>query len=138
MSGCYLDGTSTKQRIKFLAHEYDTEPLVSLKPATPRSQSQALSHCAFKNVYHTYSIVCFMLYTPVNNFLSCHDDFLSSRFEAADKEVSCSRTQHSDSADNESRISNPSIPNLTLYQMSHCTPLILIYEIEFYYSTFKM
>ena len=35
----------------------------------------------------------------------------------ADK-VSCPMTQHFDSGD--SQISNPSIPSLTLYELSHC------------------
>ena len=33
--------------------------------------------------------------------------------------MSCSRTQHSDSNGDESHTSNPSIPSLTLYQLSH-------------------
>ena len=32
--------------------------------------------------------------------------------------VSCPMTQHFDSGD--SQISNPSIPSLTLYELSHC------------------
>ena len=36
---------------------------------------------------------------------------------------SCSRTQHSQSDGSEAQSSNPSIPNLTLYQLSHCPPL---------------
>ena len=35
--------------------------------------------------------------------------------------MSCSRTQHSDS--NESLTSDPSIPSLRLYQLSHCASL---------------
>ena len=38
---------------------------------------------------------------------------------AVDK-VSCSRTQHIDTAGSESQTSNPSIPSLMLYQLSHC------------------
>ena len=41
--------------------------------------------------------------------------------------VSCSRTQHSDSAGGETRTSNPSIPSLMLYQLSHCILLFLLY-----------
>ena len=37
--------------------------------------------------------------------------------QLADK-VSCPMTQHYDSGD--SQISNPSIPSLTLYELSHC------------------
>ena len=33
--------------------------------------------------------------------------------------MSCSRTQHSDSAGGEARTGNPSIPSLTLYQLRH-------------------
>ena len=36
--------------------------------------------------------------------------------------MSCSRTQHSDWVGGEARTSNPSIPNLMLYQLSHCDP----------------
>ena len=44
-------------------------------------------------------------------------------FLKADR-VSCSRTHHSEAG--ESRISNPLIPSLMIYQLSHCTaPLLL-------------
>ena len=36
--------------------------------------------------------------------------------------VSCPMTQHFDSGD--SQISNPSIPSLTLYELSHCASLV--------------
>ena len=39
--------------------------------------------------------------------------------------VSCSKTQHSDSANGETRTSNPSIHSLTPYQLIHCAPLSL-------------
>ena len=45
-----------------------------------------------------------------------------NQYQAAD-EVSCAKTQHSDSADGEARTSNPSISSLRLYQLSHCTYL---------------
>ena len=48
-----------------------------------------------------------------------------NQYKAADK-VSCSRTQHSDSAGGEARPSKPSIPSLTGYQLSHCTPHTVI------------
>ena len=41
-----------------------------------------------------------------------------NQYLTADK-VSCSRTQHSESAGSETWTSNPSIPSLTLYQQSH-------------------
>ena len=37
--------------------------------------------------------------------------------------VSCPRTQHSDSPNGDAKITNPAIPILTLYQLSHCTPM---------------
>ena len=45
-----------------------------------------------------------------------------NQYLAADN-VCCSRTQHSDSASSKSLTSNPSIPSLTLYQLSQCTPV---------------
>ena len=42
-----------------------------------------------------------------------------NQYKEADK-VSCSRTQHSDSAGGETQTSNPSIPTLRLYQLSCC------------------
>ena len=42
-------------------------------------------------------------------------------FLAVDK-VSSSRAQHTDSAGSEARPSNPLIPCLKLYQLSHCAP----------------
>ena len=46
-----------------------------------------------------------------------------NQYQAADtSKVSCSRTQHSNSAGGEAQTSNPLIPSLTLYQLSHCAP----------------
>ena len=45
-----------------------------------------------------------------------------NQYSAGDK-VSCSSTQHSDSAGGETRISNLSIPSLRLYQLNHCALL---------------
>ena len=41
--------------------------------------------------------------------------------------MSCSRIQHKDSAGDKAQTSNPSIPSLTIYQLSHCTPLYHLY-----------
>ena len=71
-----------------------------------------------------WSGFCFFastLYVPVNKFQSCRDG--SSWVEPvlkADK-VSCSRIQHSESAGDETRTINPSIPRLTLYQLYCCS-----------------
>ena len=46
------------------------------------------------------------------------------KYLTADK-VSCSKTQHSDSG--ESRTSNPSIPSLTLYPLSHCALQVILW-----------
>ena len=40
--------------------------------------------------------------------------------------MSCSRTQHKDSGDGESRTSNPLIFSLTLYQLCHSVPLAMM------------
>ena len=45
-----------------------------------------------------------------------------NQYFTADK-VSCSRTQHIDSSGVAARTSNPSIPSLALYQLSHCARL---------------
>ena len=45
-----------------------------------------------------------------------------NHYKVADK-VSCSRTQNSDSTGGESQTCNPSIPGLTLYQLSNCALL---------------
>ena len=43
-------------------------------------------------------------------------------FAVSQFKVSCSWIQYSGSACSETRTSNPSIPSLTLYQLSHCPP----------------
>ena len=48
------------------------------------------------------------LYIPVNNFQSCQGGFPGLKQYLAANKVSCSRTQHNDSAGGEARTSNPS------------------------------
>ena len=59
-----------------------------------------------------------MFFVSVNNLQSCRDDFLS--FCVIPVSVSCSRTQNSDTVGCEYQTSNPSIPSLTLFHLSHC------------------
>ena len=64
-------------------------------------------------------IFVLILYIPVNNFWCVLQGWTSTK--QLYKE-SCLRTKHSDSSGGETRTSNPLIPSLTLYQLSHCAP----------------
>ena len=74
-------------------------------------------------------LVCFDVLYPSQQFFG-HVRMIPclpgiNQYFAAVK-VTCSRTQHNDSAGAEFRASKPSIPNLTLYQLSHCAPLLCL------------
>ena len=73
--------------------------------------------CLYACVY-----MCMRVYVCFVDVIFCHVKTISflprlNQYNAADK-MCFALTQHCDSG--ESRTSNPSIPSLTLYQLSHC------------------
>ena len=93
------------------------EPCGGTKTSNKNKKWKWLCHCVF-------CLFVLILLSQSTIFQSCWDGSSLNQYWAADK-VSCSRTQHSDSAGGETRTSNPSIPSLTLYHLSHCAPLAL-------------
>ena len=66
-----------------------------------------------------FCLLDLILYIPVNNFsVMSGQVFLGQTSTKQWINVSCSREQHSDFPSRESQTSNPSIPSLTLYQLS--------------------
>ena len=61
-----------------------------------------------------------MIYIQSTFFQLCWDDFLSSWVEQFSKSVLLQDTTHC--LQRVSNFQNPSIPSLTCYQLSHCTP----------------
>ena len=86
-------------------------------------QIRIFTELSMSSLGHKVSFCFFLfLYVPVNNVLVKWTGLPGLNQYKSEDKVSCSRTQHSDSAGSETRTSNPSITSPTLYQLSHCAP----------------